>query len=46
MNDGQSDAALEQYKVIADANPEDAQPTSASPKSTAGKASMIWHSRV
>ncbi len=25
MNDGQSDAALEQYKVIADANPEDAQ---------------------
>ena len=25
MSDGQSDAALEQYKVIADANPEDAQ---------------------
>lgn len=25
MNDGQSDAALEQYKIIADANPEDAQ---------------------
>jgi len=25
MNDGQNDAALEQYKVIADANPEDAQ---------------------
>src|SRR5947207_2604120 len=25
MNDGQSEAALEQYKVIADANPEDAQ---------------------
>ena len=25
MNDGQSDAALEQYKVIAEANPEDAQ---------------------
>src|SRR4030081_867780 len=25
MNDGQKDAALEQYKVIADANPEDAQ---------------------
>ena len=25
MNDGQIDAALEQYKVIADANPEDAQ---------------------
>src|SRR6266849_6812233 len=25
MNDGQADAALEQYKVIADANPEDAQ---------------------
>jgi tetratricopeptide (TPR) repeat protein len=25
LNDGQSDAALEQYKVIADANPEDAQ---------------------
>ena len=25
MNDGQTDAALEQYKVIADANPEDAQ---------------------
>src|SRR5712675_1352770 len=25
MNDGQSDAALEQYKVIADSNPEDAQ---------------------
>src|SRR3984957_5737417 len=26
LNDGQTDAALEQYKVIADANPEDAQP--------------------
>src|SRR5205807_6607578 len=25
MNDGQSDAALEQYKIIADANPADAQ---------------------
>jgi tetratricopeptide (TPR) repeat protein len=25
MNDGQTDAALEQYRVIADANPEDAQ---------------------
>ena len=25
MNDGQTDAALEQYKVIAEANPEDAQ---------------------
>jgi len=25
MNDGQSDAALEQYKIIADANPDDAQ---------------------
>ncbi len=25
MNDGQADAALEQYKIIADANPEDAQ---------------------
>lgn len=25
LNDGQSDAALEEYKVIADANPEDAQ---------------------
>jgi tetratricopeptide (TPR) repeat protein len=25
MNDGQPDAALEQYKIIADANPEDAQ---------------------
>ena len=25
MNDGQNDAALEQYKIIADANPEDAQ---------------------
>jgi cytochrome c-type biogenesis protein CcmH/NrfG len=25
MNDGQLDAALEQYKVIADSNPEDAQ---------------------
>ena len=25
MNDGQTDASLEQYKVIADANPEDAQ---------------------
>src|SRR3984885_237591 len=25
LNDGQTDAALEQYKVIADANPEDAQ---------------------
>ncbi len=25
MNDGQIDAALDQYKVIADANPEDAQ---------------------
>jgi tetratricopeptide (TPR) repeat protein len=25
MNDGQSDAALQQYKAIADANPEDAQ---------------------
>jgi tetratricopeptide (TPR) repeat protein len=25
MNDGQTDAALEQYKIIADANPEDAQ---------------------
>ena len=25
MNDGQAEAALEQYKVIADANPEDAQ---------------------
>jgi tetratricopeptide (TPR) repeat protein len=25
VNDGQSDAALEQYKIIADANPEDAQ---------------------
>jgi tetratricopeptide (TPR) repeat protein len=25
LNDGQADAALEQYKVIADANPEDAQ---------------------
>jgi tetratricopeptide (TPR) repeat protein len=25
LNDGQSDAALEQYKIIADANPEDAQ---------------------
>ncbi len=25
LNDGQSDAALQQYKVIADANPEDAQ---------------------
>jgi tetratricopeptide (TPR) repeat protein len=25
LNDGQGDAALEQYKVIADANPEDAQ---------------------
>jgi tetratricopeptide (TPR) repeat protein len=25
MNDGQMDAALEQYKIIADANPEDAQ---------------------
>jgi tetratricopeptide (TPR) repeat protein len=25
MNDGQTDAALDQYKVIADANPEDAQ---------------------
>jgi tetratricopeptide (TPR) repeat protein len=25
MNDGQADSALEQYKVIADANPEDAQ---------------------
>src|SRR5437899_3900141 len=25
MNDGQSEAALEQYKVIADANPDDAQ---------------------
>jgi tetratricopeptide (TPR) repeat protein len=25
MNDGQTDAALEQYEVIADANPEDAQ---------------------
>jgi len=25
INDGQTDAALEQYKVIADANPEDAQ---------------------
>jgi tetratricopeptide (TPR) repeat protein len=25
MNDGETDAALEQYKIIADANPEDAQ---------------------
>ena len=25
LNDGQAEAALEQYKVIADANPEDAQ---------------------
>ena len=25
LNDGQSDAALEQYKIIADSNPEDAQ---------------------
>ena len=25
LNDGQNDAALEQYKIIADANPEDAQ---------------------
>jgi tetratricopeptide (TPR) repeat protein len=25
MNDGQTDAALDQYKIIADANPEDAQ---------------------
>jgi tetratricopeptide (TPR) repeat protein len=25
MNDGQTDAALEQYKIIADANPEDAE---------------------
>ena len=25
LNDGQTDAALEQYKIIADANPEDAQ---------------------
>jgi tetratricopeptide (TPR) repeat protein len=25
MNDGQTDAALEQYRIIADANPEDAQ---------------------
>ncbi len=25
LNDGQLDAALEQYKIIADANPEDAQ---------------------
>lgn len=25
LNDGQADAALEQYKIIADANPEDAQ---------------------
>ncbi|MGH9497639.1 MAG: tetratricopeptide repeat protein [Terriglobales bacterium] len=25
MNDGQTDAALEQYKIIADANPDDAQ---------------------
>ena len=25
LNDGQIDAALDQYKVIADANPEDAQ---------------------
>ena len=25
MNDGQSDAALDQYKIIADANPDDAQ---------------------
>src|ERR1700704_5891950 len=25
LNDGQTDAALEQYKVIADANPEDAK---------------------
>jgi tetratricopeptide (TPR) repeat protein len=25
MNDGQTDAALEQYKIISDANPEDAQ---------------------
>ena len=25
MNDGQTDAALEQYKIIADSNPEDAQ---------------------
>ena len=25
MNDGQTDAALEQYKVIADADPSDAQ---------------------
>lgn len=25
MNDGQTDAALQQYKIIADANPEDAQ---------------------
>ena len=29
LNDGQIDAALEQYKVIADANPEDAQTLSA-----------------
>ena len=29
MNDGQTDAALEQYKIIADANPEDARPTCA-----------------
>ena len=46
MNDGQTDAALEQYKIIADANPEDAQTYCAWPRSTARAASSTSRSTI
>ncbi len=47
LNDGQTDAALEQYKIIADANPEDAQTyRHAWRKSIARAASSTSRSRI
>jgi len=41
MNDGQMDAALEQYQVIADANPETRRPICGSEKSIVARGNTI-----
>ncbi len=43
LNDGQTDAALEQYKIIAERILRTPKPTCAWLKSTAGTASSTWH---
>ena len=45
LNDNQPDAALDQYKQITEADPQDAQSFCAWPRSTAATASSMRHWR-